>query len=65
MQTQEEVAVKLVSKVVMDSHVACIGIFMIHVGIVFFFYSIVCVVVVVNLWYIFHLNCVSSCLLVG
>jgi hypothetical protein len=34
-QTQEEVAVKLVSEVVMDSHVACLEIFMIYVAIVF------------------------------
>jgi hypothetical protein len=34
-QTQEEVAVKLVSEVVMDSHVACLEIFMTYVAIVF------------------------------
>jgi hypothetical protein len=39
-QTQEEVAVKLVSEVVMDSHVACLEIFMIYVAIVLFFFSV-------------------------
>ncbi|PNX78788.1 casein kinase I-like protein [Trifolium pratense] len=40
-QTQEEVAVKLVSEVVVDSYVACLEIFMIYV---------VAIVFVVFLW---------------
>jgi hypothetical protein len=41
-QTQEEVAVKLVSEVAMDTHVACLEIFMIYVAIVFAFVFFSC-----------------------
>jgi hypothetical protein len=50
-ETQEKVALKLVSEVVINSHVACFVIFMIHVSIV----VVHCIVVVVTLFSTFSL----------